>query len=816
MNAISKVRTKGIFLAVLLAVLVGSFVVAGSDRATADVNPPACTVNGLDISLAPSANLTVVGDTITYIAVLDNVGIGNCNDTDVDSVLTLPDGSTVTLLTDASIPEGDTITCPGDVECVTAGPYSYTVAEADVTGARSGCPPGAPAAEPPSFVTAFAEFTGTVHINPGADIPGSATGCKSAPAQVISPSTDVDASVDLDVIVAGDTVTLTITETNDGDAPLTDPFVDLQPLGLTLDETSAEFTGGDDGNGILDPAESWTWEVTDTPAVDTTYIAIGHGTAPTGEDVTWCEDVGAPPDGVLCDQDERVEVSVDVTNPSTDVDASVDLDVIVVGDEVQLTITESNDGDVDLTNPFVDLQPLGLTLDETSADFSGDDGDGVLEVGETWQWLVTDSPAVDTTYIAIGHGTAPTGDDVTWCEDVGAPPDGVLCDQDERAEVSVDVTNPSTDVDASVDLDVIVVGDEVQLTITESNDGDVDLTNPFVDLQPLGLTLTDSSPEFIGGDDGDGILNPGETWTWEVLDTPAADTTYVAIGHGTAPTGEDVTFCENGGVDQICDPDERAEIFVDVINPSISIVKTAGDALDGEVLEIMPGDLVTFHYLVCNTGDVDLINGVVTDDNGTPGDDTDDFTVTVPGTLAPAAEPGDCITVDSLPIEIPTPPECGAVRENIGTVVAVSDPGGEEVTASDPAQLCTPPTGNEGCTPGYWKQEQHFDNWTAPYTPDTLFEDVFADPNNLIPDDTTLLDALEFGGGPGAEGAARILARAAVASLLNAASPDVDFTMSVADVIADVNAALASGNRQTMLDLAGDLDADNNLGCPLN
>jgi len=40
--------------------------------------------------------------------------------------------------------------------------------------------------------------------------------------------------------------------------------------------------------------------------------------------------------------------------------------------------------------------------------------------------------------------------------------------------------------------------------------------------------------------------------------------------------------------------------------------------------------------------------------------------------------------------------------------------------------------------------------------------------------------------------------------------------MTTADVIADVNAALASGDRQTMLDLAGELDADNNLGCPLN
>jgi hypothetical protein len=298
-----------------------------------------------------------------------------------------------------------------------------------------------------------------------------------------------------------------------------------------------------------------------------------------------------------------------------------------------------------------------------------------------------------------------------------------------------------------------------------------------------------------------GLLEPGEAWSWTVTDTPTTlgIVTYTATGHGTAPTGEDVTWCENPDTppeNTICDQDERAQDSVTVTeDPRISIVKTAGDAADDTVLEIQPGDMVVFHYHVCNTGDVPLENGVVTDDNGTPADLTDDFTVTVPGTL----DPGECTDVASEPITIAEPPTCDETRLNVGTVNATSVPLGTPVMDSDDAELCTPPGGNEGCTPGYWKQEQHFDSWTAPYTPETLFEDVFSDPNDLIDDDTTLLDALQGGGGPGAEGAAKILARAAVASLLNAASPDVDFTMTTADVIADVNAALASGDRQTML-----------------
>jgi len=79
----------------------------------------------------------------------------------------------------------------------------------------------------------------------------------------------------------------------------------------------------------------------------------------------------------------------------------------------------------------------------------------------------------------------------------------------------------------------------------------------------------------------------------------------------------------------------------------------------------------------------------------------------------------------------------------------------------------------------------------------------------------TLAEALDFPGGSGVEGAARILLRAAVAALLNAAHPDVEYPSIVADVIAAVDAALASGDRSAMLELATQLDNDNNLGCPL-
>lgn len=130
---------------------------------------------------------------------------------------------------------------------------------------------------------------------------------------------------------------------------------------------------------------------------------------------------------------------------------------------------------------------------------------------------------------------------------------------------------------------------------------------------------------------------------------------------------------------------------------------------------------------------------------------------------------------------------------------------------SEPPPPPPPPPGDEGCTPGYWKN--HLDSWgPTGYTPGQSLTSVFG-ANALS---GSLLDGLGFGGGPGVTGAKRILLRAAVAALLNAAHPGVAYTQSAASVIASVNAALASGSRDTMLALASSLDRDNNLGCPLN
>lgn len=114
----------------------------------------------------------------------------------------------------------------------------------------------------------------------------------------------------------------------------------------------------------------------------------------------------------------------------------------------------------------------------------------------------------------------------------------------------------------------------------------------------------------------------------------------------------------------------------------------------------------------------------------------------------------------------------------------------------------------EGCTPGFWKQSHHFDSWTH-FAPHQRFEVVFG--VDAFAGNPTLLEVLQMGGG-----GVNALGRQAVAALLNAASADVDFSLTTAQVISLTRDAIASGNAARIEALKDRLEKLNQGGCPLN
>lgn len=126
-----------------------------------------------------------------------------------------------------------------------------------------------------------------------------------------------------------------------------------------------------------------------------------------------------------------------------------------------------------------------------------------------------------------------------------------------------------------------------------------------------------------------------------------------------------------------------------------------------------------------------------------------------------------------------------------------------------------PPPGDQGCTPGYWRQAHHYDDWSGA-APGDNWSTLFDDPGShqapgrfgaQFNGTTTLGVAVQLGGG-----GVFALARHAVAAALNAMSPDVEYGMTLTEVVDLVNDALASGDYESAKDVLVEL---NEAGCPL-
>jgi hypothetical protein len=148
-------------------------------------------------------------------------------------------------------------------------------------------------------------------------------------------------------------------------------------------------------------------------------------------------------------------------------------------------------------------------------------------------------------------------------------------------------------------------------------------------------------------------------------------------------------------------------------------------------------------------------------------------------------------------------------------VGAVSATGGSSLAALGFEQTC------ESCSPGFFKQPRHFSDWMG-YTPTTKVSSVLTIPGCLSSctykgtsaSNLTFLQALRLGAGNDLCEAAGYLYKEAVAALLNANS--VNYPLSTAQIVAEVNATLASCDRAAIIAEADRLDIINNQLCTLD
>ena len=125
--------------------------------------------------------------------------------------------------------------------------------------------------------------------------------------------------------------------------------------------------------------------------------------------------------------------------------------------------------------------------------------------------------------------------------------------------------NPSTFLTIGASPMSVPSGETVLVTIEDLNDGDVDLLSPYVVLFKNGVEVS-PAPAYVSGDDGDGIMQPGEKWVFEKSVQVTETTTFVAIGHATWRQ-YDITWLEDPTQPhpyKIHDPEEMDDVTVDV------------------------------------------------------------------------------------------------------------------------------------------------------------------------------------------------------------------------------------------------------------
>ncbi len=431
---------------------------------------------------------------------------------------------------------------------------------------------------------------------------------------------------------------------------------------------------------------------------------------------------------------------------------------ITTGATIQWTFAVTNTGDVALTDVLVtDDRTSSVTCPKTT-----------LVAGESMTCTAS-GPALagQQRNVAGVTGQPPCGNAVTASDAShyrGVTP-GIQLEKLINGE----------DADDSAHAVQLLVGAPVLWSFVVTNTGDVALSDVSVSDNTIPIV---SCPK--------NVLDPGESMTCTAsgIAGPGLD---CDIGQAVGTSPQAITVSSN---DSACYHGNTASIAIEKRTNGVDADTPPGP-------EIAVGATVIWTYVVTNTGDVQLTGVSVTDDRG--------VAVTCPKSVLAPGESMTCTASGTA---------TAGQYSNLGTVGG-TPAGGSPVTASDPSHYDGVPVGNQGCTPGYWKN--HTGSWPPTgYSPEQTVSGVFAQAALYPSGPLSLLAALSFGGGPGVNGAAEILLRGATAALLNAAHPSVNYPRLTSAVIADVNNALAGQNRDTMLSLAAILDADNNLGCPLH
>lgn len=341
-------------------------------------------------------------------------------------------------------------------------------------------------------------------------------------------------------------------------------------------------------DGILQVGETWTY----TGSYTAQQADIDNNSGGDGD----IDNTATVSSDELDDETSSAQVPID-RNAAITIDKVTngsDGGTYLVGSGIVWTYTVTNTGNVSLTG-------VDVTDDQgvTPTYKSGGDGNNVLDISESWVFEASGTATVGAYH---NTGTVDTDHDATDSDDscyFGADPQIAI---DKRTlDGTTTAGAVATAFAGAGDGASILTGETVTWIYKVTNAGNVALDNVSVTDNVSGVT-----PAYLTGDDGDNKLESGETWYYKATGTATAGS---HSNIGTA-TGKFTDSAGHTGTDTATDGSSYLGA-----DPQISIVKTTIDShgQEGDGIAVLPGEAISWKYVVTSTGTVPLSNIQVSD-----------------------------------------------------------------------------------------------------------------------------------------------------------------------------------------------------------
>ncbi|MET0448022.1 MAG: hypothetical protein ABW004_06430, partial [Aeromicrobium sp.] len=287
----------------------------------------------------------------------------------------------------------------------------------------------------------------------------------------------------------------------------------------------------------------------------------------------------------------------------------------LVGERIRYTYTLTNIGNVSLTS--IGYEALLTGLEDVELIWSG--AEGILQPGQTLtivgDHVITqaDVDAGSVRNTLTGSGESPAGTRVT----------------DEAAPVVIPLAQGTTGLDltkvgSSAAADGAPVGSTVTYTMTLTNTGtltvrDAQISDP---LPGLGEIEYGDWPTAEAG-----VLPPGES----VTATAAYTVRQSDVDRGRILNTATASGATAGGVDVEATSPE-SDVPTELRQPAVSLTKSVALPAGSPG---RAGDVVTYRYVITNTGNVTIVDPIVTDPQARLGEIVIDWGSLEPGSLAP-------------------------------------------------------------------------------------------------------------------------------------------------------------------------------------